>query len=231
MLSFVGLRAQFGRRVIFDNLSHVFTPQKVTALIGSNGCGKSTLLKMLIGLVKPAHGNIILDGAQITNERVTQRVKRGIAYAAQFSTAIPELSVIQNLLLNPICTRALAVEYLRTYELDTVKYLQAKFLSGGELKRLEIAMAVSCEPSILIVDEPFFGVDPRSCHILSESFARMKSEKTIILSENRLTEIRQFADEFLLLLPGHFLIFDSWASLLISEKAQELYLGAYRFNV
>lgn len=182
ILAAESITKSFGRRKILSTAGAWATPGRITAILGRNGCGKTTLVKIACGLMSADHGVVIFDGDRLTRPRLWQLARRGLFF-------LPE----RNLLLENVpCGRHLevlrhhipaarvdeAVERLAIAELLPSRPRQ---LSGGERRRVELALAVARQPRCLVADEPFLGIAPLDVEVLQQTFREMAAAGTAIL--------------------------------------------------
>ena len=193
---------------ILDNVNLTIDANKFIAITGPNGSGKSTLAKMIMGIIKPDSGEIIFNGKDITNVELTERAKLGIGFAFQQPVKFKGLSV--NDLINLSAGRKVefnkACEYLSDVGLCAREYINREInasLSGGELKRIEIATVAARKSKLTIFDEPEAGIDLWSFNNLIEVFEKMHEEtKGSILIISHQERILNIADQIVLLEAG-----------------------------
>ena len=200
-------------RKILDNISFELNPGSFLVITGSNGSGKSTLAQILMGIKKPNAGQIIFDGKNITDLNVTERAKLGLAFAFQQPVKFKGLTVEE---LLEIAGNA---KILPKVGLDPEKYLSRELnstLSGGELKRIEIATALARKAKLTIFDEPEAGIDLWSFEKLTEAFSDLKSQQkngsVIIISHQE--RILKIADQIMVLEKGKIKSFGAAAEIL-----------------
>lgn len=193
---------------IINDVSISFEKGKLIVITGPNGGGKSTIAKLIMGIEKPTSGQILLDGEDITNLSITERAKKGIGYAFQQPPRIKGMT-IENLLTlahgKPLSTDV-CCQYLTDVGLCSKDYLNREVdnsLSGGEMKRIEIATLFARDLKVSIFDEPEAGIDLWSFGKLNESFKKIhgESDQTIIIISHQ-ERILELADEIIVLQDG-----------------------------
>lgn len=195
-------------KVIIDNLNYSIEDNKFTVITGPNGGGKSTLAKLIAGIEKPTRGRILYNGTDITDMSITERANFGISYAFQQPVRFKGIKVIdlirlasgENLSVSGVC------EYLSEVGLCARDYINRDVdgsLSGGELKRIEIAGVMARKTPLTVFDEPEAGIDLWSFHNLIRVFEKMQSKKenTIIIISHQ-ERILKIADEIVILANG-----------------------------
>lgn len=195
-------------KVIIDNLSYTVEDNKFTVITGPNGGGKSTLAKLIAGIEIPTSGKIIYNGQDITHMSITDRANMGISYAFQQPVRFKGIKVIDLIRLasGENLSAAGACEYLSEVGLCARDYINRDVdgsLSGGELKRIEIAGVIARKTPLSVFDEPEAGIDLWSFHNLTKVFENMqaKKENTIIIISHQ-ERILKIADEIVILADG-----------------------------
>ena len=177
----------FGKRQILDNINFNVNNGEILGMLGPNGVGKSTLFNLIIGLIEPDFGSIIINGENVLNYPVAERVKKfKIGYVPQYGGYFHDLTLLDNLkavsevLIKNINDRNTKINYLISrFELDSILNIQAKFLSGGQKKKLVIAMALMGDPKVLLLDECFAALDVMTIKMLQELIVSLQAEKNI----------------------------------------------------
>ena len=194
-------------KTILDHINVVIDSNKFTAITGPNGSGKSTLAKIIMGILKPDSGKILLDGEDITNTNITTRAKKGIGFAFQQPVVFKglkvkdliELAAGEPMKIHDVC------EYLSDVGLCAKEYVEREVnnrLSGGELKRIEIAMLEAKKSKLTVFDEPEAGIDLWSFNSLINVFEKMHSNHSSIVVISHQEKILTIADEIILLAEG-----------------------------
>ena len=179
----------FGKRQILDNISFSINSGEILGMLGPNGVGKSTLFNLIIGLLKPDFGSIIVNGENVLDYPISERTKKfKIGYVPQYGGYFHDLTLLDNLkavsevLIDNKNDRNTKIDYLISrFELDSVLNVQAKFLSGGQKKKLVIAMALMSDPKVLLLDECFAALDVMTIKMLQELIVSLQSEKNICI--------------------------------------------------
>lgn len=203
----VSLKIKGGSRAnILDHISLCIKPGTLTVITGPNGSGKSTLAEIIMGIKTPTTGKIIFNKTDITTKNITDRAKAGIAYSFQQPVHLRGIDVytLLNIANGELITPEIATKYLAKVGLDS-SYLSREInskLSGGELKRIEIASVLVRHPALIIFDEPEAGIDLWSINSLIKVFKKLKADgvATIIISHQE--KILKLADKIIVLENG-----------------------------
>ena len=177
----------FGKRQILDNINFNVNSGEILGMLGPNGVGKSTLFNLIIGLIKPDFGSIIINGENVLNYPIAERTQKfKIGYVPQYGGYFHDLTLLDNLkavsevLIKNVTDRNTKIDYLISrFELDSILGIQAKFLSGGQKKKLVIAMALIGDPKVLLLDECFAALDVMTIKMLQELIVSLQAEKNI----------------------------------------------------
>jgi len=234
-LKITNLSAGYGKMEILHNLDLYVSKAQSLCLIGPNGAGKSTILHSIYGFTNIFSGKIEIDGKEITNLTPAEKLKsQGIAYILQDNSVFPDMTVEENLLMGGYIKEKTeesfeeAEKILKKYDrLGNRRNQPAKVLSGGERRLLEISRALVMKPSILLVDEPSIGLEPKYIKMVFEILEDLQKneKKTIILVEQNAKKGLEFADIGYVLVSGQTAIAGKGDDLLNNPDVGRLFLG------
>jgi len=233
-LSAKGLHKQYGKRMVVKDVDVFVERGEIVGLLGPNGAGKTTSFYMITGMIKPTQGNVFLDKADITQDAMYKRARKGIGYLAQEPSIFGKLSVEDNL--------KLVLEMIKDMKLDTqrekmksllkdlsVSHLATRkgnTLSGGERRRVEIARSLCMDPDFILLDEPFAGVDPIAVEEIQSIVHSLKEKEIgVLITDHNVRETLSITDRSYLLFDGQILKSGSSEFLANDEEARRLYLG------
>ncbi|OGR62676.1 MAG: LPS export ABC transporter ATP-binding protein [Elusimicrobia bacterium GWC2_51_8] len=227
------LEKSFGRKAVVNGLTLAINSGEVCGLLGPNGAGETTTFHMLVGFLEPDSGKVFIDGRDVSREPMYKRARGGIGYLAQEPTVFRGLSVEENLLAilertikdkTALAGRVNAL--LSEFGLLKLKKQMAWSLSGGEKRRLEVARVMINEPRIILLDEPFVGIDPITVSELKKTIFHLKEKGIgVLITDHNVRETLSITDRSYLIYEGKILIEGSQNTLLNDPKARELYLG------
>jgi len=230
-----GLTAGYGKMEILHNIDLLCSKAQSLCLIGPNGAGKSTILHSIYGFTNIFSGKITVDGKEVTNVTPAEKLKSfGIAYILQDNSVFPDMTVEENLLMGGYTKDKTEEAYEEAQKvLDKYERLRnrrnqpAKVLSGGERRLLEISRALVMKPSVLLVDEPSIGLEPRYIEMVFEILKDLQQNenKTIILVEQNAKKGLEFADIGYVLVSGELAIVGKGDELLNNPDVGRLFLG------
>jgi lipopolysaccharide export system ATP-binding protein len=233
-----GLVKQYGGRRVVNGVDiHVRTGE-VVGLLGKNGAGKTTTFYMIVGLVSPTEGNVYMGSEDVTHMPMYRRARRGIGYLPQEESIFRKLTVEENLLailetlpMTEDERDARCDELLKDFGLEHVRENVAITLSGGEKRRVTIARALVTNPSLLLLDEPFSGVDPMAVHDIQEIILNLKERGLgVLITDHNVRETLSVVDRAYIIDEGRVLSEGSREFLLNDPIAREIYLG-HRFSM
>lgn len=221
-----------GRRVV-DEVSLQVESGEVVGLLGPNGAGKTTTFYMIIGLIKPDGGHIFLDGEDISDYPMHVRARRGLGYLPQETSVFRKLSVRENLLaileLMPLSRAEREKRADQQLEELGIRHLSdqlANVLSGGEKRRLEISRALSTDPSFMLLDEPFAGIDPLAVADIKNIVKHLKQRGIgILISDHNVRETLGVCDKAFIMVDGRVIESGRPEAIVCSEAVCRSYLG------
>jgi lipopolysaccharide export system ATP-binding protein len=223
----------YGRRTVVDRVSVSVDRGEVVGLLGRNGAGKTTTFRMVIGLVSPNAGSVEFLGENVTKLPIFRRARKGMGFLPQEASVFQRLTVEENLLAI-LETRPLgrkersdrAAALLAEYGLSKLAKQKAHTLSGGETRRLEICRSMITEPSIILLDEPFSGVDPIAVSELQQFIRRMaKRGLGVLLTDHNVRETLNICDRAYIISDGRVLKEGTPAQILDDPEVRGKYLG------
>ncbi len=234
MLSARGLRKRYKSREVVHDFGLDLSPGEVVGLLGPNGAGKTTCFYMIVGLVPSDAGRIELDGEDITGLPMHERARRGIGYLPQEASVFRKLSVADNLLavlelrndLSPSARRAQLDSLLDELQVTHVAGQMGASLSGGERRRVEIARALAANPRLILLDEPFAGVDPISVGEIQKIVRHLKQRGIgVLITDHNVRETLGICDRAYILNAGSVLAQGSPEAVLANPDVRRVYLG------
>ncbi|HEV2282968.1 MAG TPA: LPS export ABC transporter ATP-binding protein [bacterium] len=228
-----GLVKRYNGRTVVDRVSLAAGAGEIVGLLGPNGAGKTTTFYMIVGLVRPDAGEVWIGETAVTGEPVDVRIRAGVGYLAQEPSIFRRLTVVENVLLvleqrepSRTAREARAGELLDEFHLRDLARQPAWTLSGGERRRVEIARALALDPSFLLLDEPFTGIDPISIQDLQRT-VRYLSERGlgVIITDHNVRETLQITDRAAIIHDGRIVASGTPERILDSPEARQVYLG------
>lgn len=228
-----GLVKSFRSRKVVKGVSVEVHAGEVVGLLGPNGAGKTTIFDMMVGLTQPDEGTITFDQETLTDLPMFKRARKGIGYLPQESSVFRRLSVEDNIvaileMLNySRVERAERVELLlKELDLGHIRASMAYALSGGERRRLEITRALATNPSFMLLDEPFAGIDPIAVADIQQIITRLKEKGIgILITDHNVQETLSITDRAYIINEGKILEAGAPADIVKSETARAVYLG------
>jgi len=232
-LEVVSIAKSYGERTVLTDVSVSVGRGEVIGLLGPNGAGKTTCFYSVMGLVKPDSGRIMLDGEDITGLPMYRRAVLGLGYLPQETSIFRGLSVEKNIgavleLAEPDrATRAVKLDrLLDEFGLTRLRTSPAMALSGGERRRAEIARALAADPSIILLDEPFAGIDPISIADIRHLVKDLKRRDIgVLITDHNVRETLDIVDRAYIIYDGRVLFSGSPADLVADANVRRLYLG------
>jgi len=234
ILAACGLVKNFGKRRVVDGVSFEVWPGEIVGLLGPNGAGKTTSFRMTCGLIRPDEGQVFLQGQDVTHWPMHRRAKEGgMGYLAQESSVFRKLTVEENLLgVMELLGFGRKLRLRRCRELleqfDIVRLAKAKAggLSGGERRRLEIARALVSNPRIILLDEPFTGIDPVTVDAIQEIICNLRAQGiSILITDHQVRETLQVTDRSYVIRAGKVLCHGTPQEVIANPEARKHYFG------
>ncbi len=224
---------RYKSRTVVNHTSFEVKQGEIVGLLGPNGAGKTTSFYMVVGLVKPNEGKIFLNDVEITKEPMYKRAQLGVGYLPQEASVFRKLSVEDNLKAVLEMTdkskeeqREKVEALLDEFSLQKIRKTRGDFLSGGERRRTEIARALAVDPSFILLDEPFAGVDPIAVEDIQSIVAQLKNRNIgILITDHNVQETLTITDRAYLLFEGKILKSGTAEELAADEQVRKVYLG------
>ena len=231
----------FGERQILENISFDINKGEILGMLGPNGVGKSTIFNLITGLIKPNYGSILIDGENVLDYPISERTtKFKIGYVPQYGGYFHDLTLIENLkavseiLIKNKNDRNFKIEELVSkFELDPILHVRAKFLSGGQKKKLVIALALMGNPKVLLLDECFAALDVLTIKMLQELIVNLQTEKgiSICICDHQARDLLSCVDVAIILSNCKIVAKGTPSELINDTKAKNAYFGeSFKFN-
>ncbi len=234
ILAAKNLNKSYGKRTIISDVSLQVSDSEVVGLLGPNGAGKTTCFYMIVGLVVADKGHILLDQTDLTDLSMHLRARHGIGYLAQEASIFRKLSVADNIYailetrkdLDRQGCRAKLESLLEEFQITHIRDSLGISLSGGERRRVEIARALATDPSFILLDEPFAGVDPISVIEIQKIVTHLKQRGIgVLITDHNVRETLRICDRAYILGNGSILVEGSPQEILQNKQARKIYLG------
>lgn len=224
----------FGDRTVVQNVSFHVDVSEIVGLLGRNGAGKTTSFRMTIGMIDVDGGTVHFDGRDVSKEPMYKRARMGIGYLSQEPSVFQRMSVEQNLLailetrkLTSRQRKKRCQELLKQFGLTHKAKDQARTCSGGERRRLEIARAMVTEPRLILLDEPFSGVDPLAVEELQAEIRRLTAMGiAVLITDHNVQQTLRICDRAYIINEGHVLCEGTPPELINNDQVREKYLGS-----
>jgi lipopolysaccharide export system ATP-binding protein len=236
LLKVRGLVKRYDGRPVVNRLSFDVHQGEIVGLLGRNGAGKTTTFRMTVGMIEAEEGSVIFDGRDMTNLAMYKRAQLGMGYLSQEPSVFQRLSVEDNLLAILETMRDLtqkqrkeeAERLIEQFGLTTQREQLARTLSGGERRKLEIARALVTDPKLIMLDEPFSGVDPKSVEDLQREILRLKRDRgiAILLTDHNVRETLRVTDRSYIIHDGEKLAEGTPIDIVRDPLVRKTYLGS-----
>ena len=241
IIEFDNVSLAYGNRLILDNLNFKINEGQIFGMLGPNGVGKSTIFNLITGLISPNRGKIQISGQDVTNFPIYLRTKKfKVGYVPQYGgffndlTLNDNLKAISEIVIENKNYRSERINYLISkFELDNLKDIKAKFLSGGQKKKLVIALSLLSEPKLLLLDECFAALDVLTIKMLQEIIVNLQHENkiTICICDHQARDLLACVDIAMILSNGKIIAQDTPLNLVNNINAKNAYFGDnFKFN-
>ena len=238
LLEAKGLAKAYKKRRVVNGVTFSVAPGEIVGLLGPNGAGKTTSFNMIVGLVKPEEGEVVFEGKSIGNLPMHQRARLGIGYLTQEPSVFRKLTVEQHILgVLEVCPsdkleqKARLKSLLEELDLPPLARSKAYTLSGGEKRRLEITRALVTSPRMLLLDEPFSGIDPIAVYEVQKILRKLKERRMgILITDHNVRETLKLVDRAYIIHKGDVRCEGKAEFLVDDPVAREIYLGP-EFNL
>ena len=241
LIDFENVSLAYGNRLILDNISFKINEGQIFGMLGPNGVGKSTIFNLITGLIKPKNGQIKIAGENVIDYPIYYRTKKfKVGYVPQYGgyfndlTLHDNLKAISEIIIDNKNYRTERIDYLISkFELDNLKDIKAKFLSGGQKKKLVIALSLLSEPKVLLLDECFAALDVLTIKMLQEIIVNLQQENqiTICICDHQARDLLACVDEAMILSNGKVIAKDTPTNLVNDINAKNAYFGdSFKFN-
>ena len=241
IIEFKNVSLSYGNRLILDNINFQINEGQIFGMLGPNGVGKSTIFNLITGLISPQSGEIKIDGENVTKYPVYIRAKKfktGFCpqYGGYFNdlTLLDNLRAISEIVIEKKNFRKERIDFLISrFELDNLKEIKAKYLSGGQKRKLVLALALLSNPKVLLLDEPFAALDVLTIKMLQEIIVNLQHENriTIIICDHQARDLLACVDTAMILNNGKIVAQDSPSKLVNNINAKNAYFGDdFKFN-
>ena len=241
IIEFENVSLAYGNRLILDNISFKINEGQIFGMLGPNGVGKSTIFNLITGLIKPKHGKIFINGEDATNFPIYLRTKKfKVGYVPQYGGYFNELTLHDNLkaiseiVIENKNLRNERIDYLLSkFELENVKNIKAKFLSGGQKKKLVIALSLLSDPKVLLLDECFAALDILTIKMLQEIVVNLQQENqiTICICDHQARDLLACVDVAMIISNCKIIAQDTPSNLVRNISAKNAYFGeSFKIN-
>ena len=235
IIEFKNISLAYGNRLILDNISFGINEGQIFGMLGPNGVGKSTIFNLITGLITPKYGKIFINGHDATNFPIYLRAKKfKVGYVPQYGgyfndlTLNDNLKAISEIVIKDKNLRSERINYVTSkFELDNLKEIKAKHLSGGQKRKLVLALALLSEPRVLLLDEPFAALDVLTIKMLQEIIVNLQQENriSICICDHQARDLLACVDVAMILSNCKIIAQDTPSNLVKNINAQNAYFG------
>ena len=241
VIEFKNVSLAYGNRLILDNINFRINEGQIFGMLGPNGVGKSTIFNLITGLISPQNGKVKIQGKDVTRYPIYLRSKKfKVGYVPQYGgyfndlTLLDNLKAISEIVIENKNLRNDKINYLISkFELDNLKDIKAKFLSGGQKKKLVIALSLMSEPKVLLLDECFAALDVLTIKMLQETIVNLQQENniTICICDHQARDLLACVDVAMILSNGKIVAQDTPSNLVKDINAKNAYFGeSFKIN-
>ena len=241
IIEFKDISLAYGNRLILDKINFSINEGQIFGMLGPNGVGKSTIFNLITGLIMPKDGKILIKGQDVTKFPIYLRTKKfKVGYVPQYGgffndmTLLDNLKAISEIVIEDKNARQNKIDYLITkFELENIKDVKAKFLSGGQKKKLVIALSLLSDPKVLLLDECFAALDVLTIKMLQEIIVNLQQENkiTICICDHQARDLLACVDKAMILSNCKIVAQDTPSNLVRDINAQNAYFGdSFKFN-
>src|SRR6056297_2555466 len=224
---------EYDKRRVVNEVNLDVNKGEIVGLLRPNGAGKTTTFYMIVGLIKPDNGQIFLDDYDLTHQPMYKRAQKGIGYLAQEPSVFRKMSVYDNIIsvleLRDLSDKEMEdkeIELISEFRLGKIKDSYGYQLSGGERRRVEIARSLAIEPSFILLDEPFTGIDPIAVSEIQKIIMYLKEKGLgVLITDHSVRETLSITDRAYIMYEGDILMSGNSEEIAESELAREFYLG------
>lgn len=224
---------KYGKKTVIRDISFEIKQGEVVGLLGPNGAGKTTCFYMVVGLVKVGQGNIFIDDLDVTKMPMYQRARLGIGYLPQEASIFRGMNVEDNIYAileitesDKVKRQARLEELLQEFSITHIRKSHALSLSGGERRRVEIARALAANPSFILLDEPFAGIDPIAVNDIRLMVSHLTSKNIgVLITDHNVRETLSIVDRAYIVYDGMILTSGSKEEVINNEEVKKVYLG------
>ena len=241
LISLENMSLSFGKRKILDNISFKINHGQILGMLGPNGVGKSTIFNLITGLIKPNYGKIKFEGKDVVDYPIYLRTtKFKIGYVPQYGGYFSDLTLLENLkaIAEIVIDDKNLIHHkidmlIAKFELDAIRDIKAKFLSGGQTRKLVLALALLSEPKVLLLDEPFAALDVLTIKMLQEIIVNLQTEHniSIVVCDHQALDLLKICDSAVILSNCRVVAQGSPNDLVNNTEAKNAYFGdSFKFN-
>ena len=241
IIEFKDISLAYGNRLILDKFNFSINVGQILGMLGPNGVGKSTIFNLITGLIMPKNGKVLINGQDVTKFPIYLRTKKfKVGYVPQYGgffndmTLLDNLKAISEIVIEDKNARQNKIDYLITkFELENIKDVKAKFLSGGQKKKLVIALSLLSDPKVLLLDECFAALDVLTIKMLQEIIVNLQQENkiTICICDHQARDLLACVDKAMILSNCKIVAQDTPSNLVRDINAQNAYFGdSFKFN-